>query len=257
MIGKVNIHSENLKNINSNSLNDVQIKELSKKIETLFLSELLKIMLSDTSFGKEKTMSTYMTVLIPEIAGMMSERGVGIGKFLTENPNFINTLSKHGKIELIPSKPEEKLQNEQIINKDITLPKKISLPVKGVITSQFGLRLDPIDGKRRHHNGIDIAVPEGTPVRPVLSGKVIYSGYSKGYGNCVIVEHEDGIQTLYAHNSKNLVKTGDTVTPEMVIAFSGSTGRTTGPHLHFEVRKDGRAVNPLAMINNFEKSPII
>jgi len=188
---------------------------------------------------------------------MMSERGVGIGNFLTENPNFINTLSKHGKTELTPLRPEEEFQNEQIINKEITLPKKISLPVKGVITSQFGLRLDPIDGKRRHHNGIDIAVPEGTPVRPVLSGKVIYSGYSKGYGNCVIVEHEDGIQTLYAHNSKNLVKVGDIVTPETFIALSGSTGRTTGPHLHFEIRKDGRAMNPLAFINNFEKSPII
>jgi len=257
MIGKVNIHSKNLKNTNSNSLNDAQIKELSKKIETLFLSELLKIMLSDTSFGKEKTISTYMTVLLPEIAGMMSERGVGIGNFLTENPNFINTLSKHGKTELTPLRPEEEFQNEQIINKEITLPKKISLPVKGVITSQFGLRLDPIDGKRRHHNGIDIAVPEGTPVRPVLSGKVIYSGYSKGYGNFVIVEHEDGIQTLYAHNSKNLVKVGDIVTPETFIALSGSTGRTTGPHLHFEIRKDGRAMNPLAFINNFEKSPII
>jgi murein DD-endopeptidase MepM/ murein hydrolase activator NlpD len=257
MIEKVNIHSKNLKNTNSNSLNDAQIKELSKKIETLFLSELLKIMLSDTSFGKEKNISTYMTVLLPEIAGMMSERGVGIGNFLTENPNFINTLSKHGKIELTPLRPEEKFQNEQIINKEITLPKKISLPVKGVITSQFGLRLDPIDGKTRHHNGIDIAVPEGTPVRPILSGKVIYSGYSKGYGNCVIVEHEDGIQTLYAHNSKNLVKVGDIVTPETFIALSGSTGRTTGPHLHFEIRKDGRAMNPLAFINNFEKSPII
>jgi len=88
MIGKVNIHSKNVKNTNSNSLNDAQIKELSKKIETLFLSELLKIMLSDTSFGKEKTISTYMTVLLPEIAGMMSERGVGIGNFFNRKSKF-------------------------------------------------------------------------------------------------------------------------------------------------------------------------
>lgn len=237
-----------------------QAKELSKKIETVFLTEMLKVMLTDTSFTKDKTLSTYMTVLIPELANMMAQREIGIGKFLTENPNFLNSLTKNGKIELSPApqKPQLETKNEEIKIKDgkFSLPKKLSLPVNGEITSSFGLRIDPIDGKRRHHNGIDIAVPEGTKISPVLPGKVIYSGYSKGYGNCVIVEHEDGIQTIYAHNSKNLVKVGDTVSQETVIALSGSTGRTTGPHLHFEIRKEGKAVNPLAMLNNSQKSTI-
>ncbi|PMP72285.1 M23 family metallopeptidase [Thermodesulfovibrio sp. 3462-1] len=222
-------------------------KELSKKIETVFLTELLKVMFENTSFGQDRTTSTYMTIVIPQIAEMMAG-SVGIGNFLTENPNFLNSISKNQKIELKPPSEKQEQQNN--------LPNKLSLPVSGRITSSFGLRIDPIDGKLRHHNGIDIAVPEGTPVKPVLSGKVVYSGWRGGYGNCVIVDHGNGIQTVYAHNSKNLVKTGDTVTPQSVVALSGSTGRTTGPHLHFEVRKDGKAMNPVALINNFEKSTI-
>lgn len=237
-----------------------QAKELSKQIERVFLTEMLKVMLTDTSLTKDRNLSTYMTVLIPEIATIMAEREIGIGRFLTENPNFINSLIKNGKIELKPSSqpfPQEKSYDENKIKEGkISLPKILSLPVNGEITSRFGLRIDPIDGKKRHHNGIDIAVPEGTNINPVLPGKVIYSGYSKGYGNCVIVEHEDGIQTIYAHNSKNLVKVGDRVSTDTVIALSGSTGRTTGPHLHFEIRKEGKPVNPLAMLNNYQKPTI-
>ncbi|MGC8937534.1 MAG: M23 family metallopeptidase [Thermodesulfovibrio sp.] len=237
--------------INRVNTQDIKVshdaKELSKKIETVFLTELLKVMFENTSFGQDRTTSTYMTIVIPQIAEMMAG-SVGIGNFLTENPNFLNSISKNQKIELKPPSEKQEQQNN--------LPNKLSLPVSGRITSSFGLRIDPIDGKLRHHNGIDIAVPEGTPVKPVLSGKVVYSGWRGGYGNCVIVDHGNGIQTVYAHNSKNLVKTGDTVTPQSVIALSGSTGRTTGPHLHFEVRKDGKAMNPVALINNFEKSTI-
>lgn len=239
MINRVNAQTFN---------NATDIKELSKKIETVFLTELLKVMFANTSFSEGKTTSTYMTAIIPQLAEMMSERDIGIGRFLTENPNFLNSLSKNQKIELKPASEKHEKFN---------LPEKISLPLSGKITSSFGLRTDPIDGKLRHHNGIDIAAPEGTPVKPVLSGKIVYSGYNGGYGNCVIVEHENGIQTIYAHNSKNLVKAGDTVTRETVIALSGSTGRTTGPHLHFEVRHNGKAVNPLAMINNSGKSSIL
>lgn len=239
-----------------NQIDQRQVKELSKKVETLFLTEMLKVMLSDTSFTKDKTLSTYMTVLIPEIASTMAQREVGIGKFLVESPNFLNSISNSSKIELKP--PQVERAEEGITLKDgkLTMPKSLPLPVRGTITSNFGFRIDPIDGKRRHHNGIDIAVPEGTDIRPVISGKVIYSGYSKGYGNCVIIEHEDGVQTLYAHNSKNLVKTGDVVTPDTVIALSGSTGRTTGPHLHFEVRKNGKPINPYALLNNSPNATI-
>ena len=118
----------------------------------------------------------------------------------------------------------------------------LKLPVKGRISSTVGLRPDPINGDIRMHNGIDIAIPEGTPVRPVASGRVAYSGLQPGYGNMVIVQHEDGMISIYAHHRRNLVKTGDRVTRETQIAFSGSTGHSTGPHLHFEAWQGGMNV---------------
>lgn len=114
--------------------------------------------------------------------------------------------------------------------------------VGGTITSKVGMRIDPIDGTWRQHNGIDIAIPTGTPVRPVASGIVVYSGSRSGYGNTVVVEHDNGIITLYAHNSRILVTQGQPVTPEMTLALSGSTGRSTGPHLHFEAWQAGTNV---------------
>ena len=113
------------------------------------------------------------------------------------------------------------------------------LPVSGRITSINGFRHDPIDGKLRLHNGVDIAVPSGTPVRPVAPGTVIFSGTRNGYGNMMIIEHRDGTITLYAHNSLNLLAEGAEVETGTIIALSGSTGRSTGPHLHFEAWKDG------------------
>lgn len=114
------------------------------------------------------------------------------------------------------------------------------LPVRGVVTSTVGLRHDPIDGQLRHHNGVDIAVPEGTPVKPVAPGVVTFSGFRGGYGNMVIVAHDDGMVTIYAHNSVNLAAAGERVTSGATIALSGSTGRSTGPHLHFEAWKNGQ-----------------
>ncbi len=114
-----------------------------------------------------------------------------------------------------------------------------NLPVSGTITSLVGLRHDPIDGLLRQHNGVDIAIPQGTPVKPVAAGIVVYSGYRSGYGNMIVVEHPDGMRTVYAHNSVNRVAAGEQIDRDSVIAFSGSTGRSTGPHVHFEAWKAG------------------
>ncbi|HET6418600.1 MAG TPA: M23 family metallopeptidase [Geobacteraceae bacterium] len=119
-----------------------------------------------------------------------------------------------------------------------------NLPVHGRITSVVGLRNDPIDGMLRFHKGIDISVPEGTPVKPVAAGTVVYSGFRSGYGNTIIVEHPDGMTTIYAHHSANLASFGQQVDRDTVIALSGSTGRSTGPHLHFEAWKDGENITP-------------
>jgi murein DD-endopeptidase MepM/ murein hydrolase activator NlpD len=114
-----------------------------------------------------------------------------------------------------------------------------TLPVEGIITSTTGLRTDPFNGSLKHHNGLDIAAPSGTPVRPVAPGTVIFSGWKGGYGNTVILDHHDGMVTVYAHHASNNVVEGAVVDLNTVIALTGSTGRSTGPHLHFEAWQDG------------------
>ena len=110
------------------------------------------------------------------------------------------------------------------------------LPVDGAISSPKGWRRDPINGETRFHSGTDIAAPEGTPIRAVAGGRVIESGIKGGYGNTVVIQTEDGRKMLYAHNSQNFVRVGDEVSRGEPIAQVGSTGRATGPHVHFEVK---------------------
>jgi murein DD-endopeptidase MepM/ murein hydrolase activator NlpD len=138
-----------------------------------------------------------------------------------------------------PVETAQKTSSDHVTSLPAFPPADLLLPVSGRITSPVGFRHDPIDGVVRDHKGVDIATPEGTPVRPVAAGIVTFSGYRSGYGNTVIVRHDDGTITLYAHNSTNLKNEGEPVDRSSTIAFSGSTGRTTGPHLHFEAWKDG------------------
>lgn len=117
-------------------------------------------------------------------------------------------------------------------------------PVFGHISSRFGYREHPLTKSESFHSGIDINVSEGTPVRSTACGIVVYSGWSYGNGNIVVIEHGHSFTTLYAHNKKNLVTVGQRVKRGDVIALSGSTGDTTGPHVHYEVWKNGKPVNP-------------
>ena len=116
---------------------------------------------------------------------------------------------------------------------------------RNVVTSEFGYRRDPFTGERRGHSGMDLAVPTGTSVRAALPGTVTVSTYNQGgYGYYVMIDHGNGLSTLYGHNSQLLARVGQTVEAGDVIALSGSTGRSTGPHLHFEVRINGERTNP-------------
>ncbi len=117
-------------------------------------------------------------------------------------------------------------------------------PVSGRMSSGFGTRVHPITGKRKAHTGVDIAAPSGTTIKAAGGGKVITSSYLRGYGNTVVIDHGGGISTLYAHCSRLYVSVGDTVKQGQKIAAVGSTGLSTGPHLHFEVRVNGKPVNP-------------
>lgn len=117
-------------------------------------------------------------------------------------------------------------------------------PVEGRITSGFGVRKDPFTEKHKFHKGIDIACPIGTPVVASAEGTVVFAGTKKGYGKTVIVEHRNGYRTLYGHLSRFTVKAGAKVKQGQKIALSGMTGRSTGPHLHFEVRRQGQPERP-------------
>ena len=112
-------------------------------------------------------------------------------------------------------------------------------PVSGSLNSGFGPRGSSF------HDGVDIAAPEGTPIRAVEHGEVIYSDQLRGYGNMVILRHSGGIVSVYAHNQANLVRDGQQVARGEIIARVGSSGRVTGPHLHFEIRKNNLAQDPM------------
>ena len=120
-----------------------------------------------------------------------------------------------------------------------TVRATLSWPARGVITSRYGWRY------RRHHDGIDLASPRGTPIYAARAGRVAFAGWYYGYGRAVIVDHGGGLTTLYGHASKLLARTGQVVEQGQLIALVGCTGRCTGSHLHFEVRINRRAVNPL------------
>jgi murein DD-endopeptidase MepM/ murein hydrolase activator NlpD len=112
-------------------------------------------------------------------------------------------------------------------------------PLRGVLYGRFGKK------GREPHDGIDLAAPQGTPVRTARAGRILYAGEQKGYGNIVIVDHGDNLMTLYAHNHDLRVRTGQKVRDGQVVATVGQSGKTSGPHLHFEVRRDGLPVDPL------------
>ena len=120
----------------------------------------------------------------------------------------------------------------------------------GLLSSKYGKRIDPFSGKQDHHKGIDIAGKEGSRILAVADGIVAWSGERTGYGKLVEINHGNGYVTRYGHNKQQLVKAGDTVRKGEVIALMGSTGRSTGPHVHIEVMHNGKHVNPDKYLNN-------
>lgn len=121
-------------------------------------------------------------------------------------------------------------------------------PINGPITSEFGWRTHPIFGTARYHSGLDIAGDYGDPIVAADSGTVIYAGWISGYGNAVIINHGSGITSLYGHNQSLNVTEGQAVSQGQVIAYCGSTGNSTGPHCHFEVRENGEPVSPYSFL---------
>lgn len=121
-------------------------------------------------------------------------------------------------------------------------------PVNGVVTSPYGYRTHPIFGTTIYHSGMDIGVDYGTPVHAADGGVVVEAGWISGYGYAVIIDHGNGLSTLYGHNQELAVSEGQSVSQGQVIAYAGSTGNSTGPHVHFEVRANGDPVDPSAYL---------
>jgi murein DD-endopeptidase MepM/ murein hydrolase activator NlpD len=127
----------------------------------------------------------------------------------------------------------------------------VPLPILAPVSSPVGYRADPFSGARRFHAGVDIAAAYGREVPSAGAGEVVFSGAQGGYGNTVVVEHANGVRTRYAHLSSIQVEAGAIVDAGTVVGRVGSSGRSTGPHLHFEVLQDGQPVNPAVAVTQF------
>jgi murein DD-endopeptidase MepM/ murein hydrolase activator NlpD len=235
-----------------------ELQKVSREFEAVFIAYMLKVMretieesgLMEGGFGK----SIYTELFDQEVAQSLAQRStLGISDLLYRNLIGSAVEEKSGKhIPVAPgmdkesalqspffeNKPEEKEGNELEIS-------RMQLPVPAPVSSLYGLRQDPFTKKVKFHKGLDLAAPEGMKIVAALPGKVVSSGYEKGYGNYVLIQHSGGLLTRYGHLGEIQVKTGDTVTTEQSLGTVGNTGHSTGPHLHFEAIRNGTPVDPL------------
>ncbi len=244
-----------------------QLKKVSQEFEALFLERIWKEMkktVSPDGIFHNSIAQKYLGMFDWQFALTLSkDGGIGLGDFLynqlkeqLEEKSTALPPSEIHSLKITQSLQEKNNDSWQQVDK---LAKEIERkngthtilnavwPISGDrdITSPFGWRRDPFLGDIRWHDGIDIGAPPGTPIRAIAGGKVIFSGYKKGYGNLIIIKHKQGWESYYAHNEKNLVRVGEKIKAGEIIARVGSTGRATGPHLHLEVRHNGAAINPL------------
>jgi murein DD-endopeptidase MepM/ murein hydrolase activator NlpD len=166
----------------------------------------------------------------PETGHVAAFQGVG-----TSSPP-----AREGRFGAASAKPPAGSRQAADSAEEVAVP----LPVRAPLSSHFGWRSDPFDGAARFHRGVDIAAAYGREVPAAGSGQVLFAGEDGGYGNTVVIEHADGVRTRYAHLSSLQVAAGQQVSGGATIGRVGTTGRSTGPHLHFEVLQDGRPVDP-------------
>lgn len=221
-----------------------EIKAQRKKIEEeKAREEAVEAELACLEVEKQKKQSYF--------GGLKRRRGELLGAVKQERDQIADNVYE---MEILTRELEQSLQSiireAQAINEGnsskapIRSERNFVWPVKGFITSNYGYRVHPIRGSVIFHSGIDIAAMYGAPICATASGIVIYSGWYGGYGNAVIVDHGSGYSSLYAHCSTVFVGKGQSVAQGNIIASIGSTGMSTGPHLHFEIRQNGVPVDP-------------
>jgi murein DD-endopeptidase MepM/ murein hydrolase activator NlpD len=240
-----------------------ELKKVSQEFEAIFIAQLLKVMretieesgLWEGGFGK----SIYTELFDQEVSLSMAQRGaLGMSDLLyrslatTKNSN--EGKSTASPAENPPSPPPTPSPSSREDSKVSDGPHEevsdLQLPVWAPVSSAFGLRKDPFSHQTRFHKGLDFAAPEGMRVVAALPGTVVFAGYQNGYGNTVLMQHAGGIQTRYGHLGSISVKAGDVIGSESILGTVGDTGRSTGPHLHFEVIRMGRPVDPLLSFNS-------
>lgn len=216
------------------SADPAQRRKVAQEFASFLYQEVLKAMRAtlpqDGLDGSESlSRDIYTSMMDGEIAKAVAQR---------DSSGFARTVEKALDKMIAPPAPS---QGES------------AAPSSGVVSSLFGMRKDPFSGQPRFHNGVDIAAPAGTPVKAAVPGKVIFSGPAPGYGNLVELDHGGGLVTRYGHNSENLVVVGDRIAAGQSIALVGSSGRATGAHVHFEVRRAGKPADPETLIGDLVK----
>ena len=250
-----------------------ELKKACREFESVFTYELLKSMRKTVDkcdlFSGGEGEEIYESLLDQELSKKMTGYGSNsLAEVLYRQLSRIDSSSQAGQAayskidssshagQAAYSKIDPSSQAGQAVHSETKPESDVSStedsqpdwPLKSVISSKFGWRKDPFTSENRFHSGIDIAAEKGTEIKAAMSGKVIMSCNLEDYGNVVAVDHGQGLVTLYAHNEKNLVSVGDQVEKGSLVAMVGSTGRSTGAHLHFEVRKDGTKIDPVEFL---------
>jgi murein DD-endopeptidase MepM/ murein hydrolase activator NlpD len=221
-----------------------QLKKLAQEFESLFLNQLLSIMRQSTGkdgfFEGAAGHDIYSSMMDQALARSLAESGgLGLAKPLYEYLKNKSEMAP-GPDPAAPTPLDQKKSDPSEII--AILRRQLQ---KYRVSSDMGWRKDPITGETRFHKGVDFAAPEGSPVPSAASGKVVFSGHQGGYGKTVVIENSQGQRVRYAHLSRLDVEQGQEVREGQNIGAVGSTGRSTGAHLHVEVEKDGRMYNPL------------
>lgn len=180
------------------------------------------------------------------IAGDMLTNEIPVPVGAANDADMKTSIIPIDTIDPVPQKPELQL----IFPKEDYIPQFF-----GKISSPFGRRKHPVTGKLKHHRGMDIPAPTGTPIYAPAKGVVIFSGWKSGFGNVIYIDHQNGYVTLIAHNSVNIAKVGDVVDRNTIIGKVGATGTATGPHMHVEVLLNGVQVNPQQFLSLNRTSP--
>ncbi len=238
---------------------DSELKKASKEFESIFISYLLKVMrdtieesgLTEGGPGKD----IYTELFDQEMSRSIADHGaLGISDLIYKSLSARIQVRDQGGADKTDVKGSDTKSSSdstptptgetEPADSDLEIP-DFRLPVQAHVSSRFGVRSDPFTHKPRFHKGLDLAAPAGTEVRAAKGGEVIFAGVERGYGTTVVIEHAEGFRTRYAHLGAANVKAGDVVADEQLLGIVGNTGHSTGPHLHFEVIRNGERIDPL------------